>query len=196
MTAKKAAKNIYLKNDFTTIINLPKKASNFIFKNFYLIITFLCYISPNVKACPIEVKAMCQCVDRLEGVELNCTRVDVIGLLNVLRVSQSQLGLLKSLSIRQSKIPVLPNKLFAGLFIKKLDLIESKIQIIENQAFNGLEQVLQELTIVNNEITNVPVQALNGFSGLLKLDFSNNLIQELKLEDAIPRLPKVIKHIL
>lgn len=184
MTLRKASKFTHFLINNSTTQKSTKKA--------FLIATIIFFFITTIKACPLEVKSMCQCIDKLEGIELNCSQVDVIGLINVLRVSQSQLGVLKSLSIRQSTIPVISDKFFTGLFIKKLELKDLKTKTIENQAFSGLEQVLQELSIVNNEITSIPVHALNGFNGLLKLDFSNNSIQELKSKNALPRLPKVI----
>uniref|UniRef100_A0A915EDZ2 Uncharacterized protein n=1 Tax=Ditylenchus dipsaci TaxID=166011 RepID=A0A915EDZ2_9BILA len=142
--------------------------------------------------CPTEVQRLCGCVDELDGVLLNCSNVDAVDLLQVLRAQQSQLGLLKALSIQHSSpIGVLPPNFFAGLYIKRLELVNCGIRTVENGAFSGLEPVLQELNMANNLLSNIPVAAIASMNSVLKLDFSNNSIEELKQEDALPRLPKL-----
>lgn len=104
---------------------------------------------------------------------------------------QSQLGLLKSLTIRNAKLALLPNNFFAGLYIKRLALIDCAIRVVEPNAFNGLESMLQELRISDNALVEMPTKALSGMNALLKLDLSNNTIGELKAEHALPRMAKV-----
>lgn len=152
---------------------------------------FILFLFAHVRACPLEVQSLCRCTDRLDGLELNCSRVDIVDLGNVLRVAQAQLGRLKLLSINNSDIPTLSANTFLGLYIRKLSIWNSAIRIVEAKAFDGLEGVLQELSLANNRIEKFPSEALSGLSGILRLDFSNNRIGELTAESCLPRLPKV-----
>ncbi|KAI1732276.1 leucine rich repeat domain-containing protein [Ditylenchus destructor] len=145
-------------------------------------------------ACPAPVQALCRCVDELDGVRLNCTGVDVRQVVEVLRTQQAQLGLLQALTIRDASpvIGQLPAHFFAGLYIKRLELSHCGIRQVDPQALAGLESVLQELSLANNNLVSLPVQVISaGMTSLLKLDVSNNSIQELKAEDALPRLSKL-----
>lgn len=65
-------------------------------------------------SCPTQVQQLCHCVDEHDGVLLNCTQVDAYELVQVLRAAQAQIGLLKSLTIQDAKIPVLPDNFFTG----------------------------------------------------------------------------------
>jgi hypothetical protein len=69
-----------------------------------------------------------------------------------LKASQAHLGLLKLLSIHRTRIPLLTDNFFAGLYIRRLELVDCEVERVENGAFRGLEGVLQELAIVGGRV--------------------------------------------
>jgi len=154
---------------------------------------FLLVLLGQSKACPTHIQSLCSCVDEQDGVLLNCTSTNPTQLLQVLKSSQAELGLLKLLSIHHSQLQVLPADFFSGLYIKRLELVEMGIEQVEGQAFAGLEPVLQELSLRGNRLKAMPIQAISGLSSLLRLDLSSNEIEELKAEDALPRFPKLFE---
>uniref|UniRef100_A0A914H0R2 Uncharacterized protein n=1 Tax=Globodera rostochiensis TaxID=31243 RepID=A0A914H0R2_GLORO len=181
------------------------------FSTFALLILFALIRHKN--ACPFQVRAFCACIDHVDGVQLNCTapgraatnssgQVDkfgpqqqngggVIQLMQVLRSSQAHLGLLKVLSIHSSSINVLTNNFFSGLYIRRLELTNCEIEIVEKGALGGLESVLQELAINGNPIKEIWPETIAGLHSLVRLDLSNNSIDELKAEHSLPRMPKL-----
>ncbi|KAL3091761.1 hypothetical protein niasHT_024343 [Heterodera trifolii] len=193
------------------------KISLFSLRPFFLIFSLL-FLSSKFQlqnACPFQVRAFCACVDHVDGVQLNCTvpaegaanESGQIGkmksgkqqqnengatqMMELLRSSQAHLGLLKVLTIHSSSIKTLSNNFFAGLYIRRLELINCEIELLEKGAFGGLENVLQELAINGNRIKEMIPETIAGFHSLVRLDLSNNSIEELKVEHSLPRLPKL-----
>ena len=68
---------------------------------------------------------------------------------------------------------------FRNLRIKKLVLDNNRIKTIQRDAFQGLESVLQELSINNNQLTQVPTDALEGLHALNILSLRCNEIGNL-----------------
>ncbi|KAL3096035.1 hypothetical protein niasHS_005794 [Heterodera schachtii] len=193
------------------------KSSLFSLRPFYLTFSLL-FLSSKFQlqnACPFQVRAFCACIDHVDGVQLNCTvpaegaanESGQIGkmksgkqqqnengatqMMELLRNSQAHLGLLKVLTIHSTPIKTLSNNYFAGLYIRRLELINCEIELLEKGAFGGLENVLQELAINGNRIKEMMPETIAGFHSLVRLDLSNNSIEELKAEHSLPRLPKL-----
>lgn len=160
---------------------------------FHTIFLALALWAYSAQSCPTDVSAACLCLDQQDGVLINCTGLETTQIMQILKSSQAQIGLIKLLILQDIHIPRLSNDFFSGLYIKKLELIRNGLQMIDNGAFNGMANVLQELIITHNNISMIPVGALSSLTSLLRLDFSNNTINELRQEDALPNLPKVKK---
>ncbi|KAF7632368.1 hypothetical protein Mgra_00008217 [Meloidogyne graminicola] len=148
---------------------------------FYFNLFFLLFILNFVNCCPSQIQEFCLCVDQFDG---------------TLKDNQVHLGLLKLLSIRGSSdniaiIPTLEDNLFQGLYIKKLELIDCGIKILKKGAFKGLDSVLQEISIIGNKILELSFNAFHQMNSLIRLDLSNNFIEELKSEHALPRISKL-----
>lgn len=112
--------------------------------------------------------------------------------MNVLKTSQSQLGLMQLLVIHDFRIPLIEKNFFEGLYIKRLEITHCQIEAVEKGAFNGLETIIQELSLARNRLKQFPAQALADLGGTLtKLDLSHNEIDDLGLEQSLPRLSKV-----
>ncbi|CAK5118169.1 unnamed protein product [Meloidogyne enterolobii] len=180
-------------------------------KNIYYIIPFFLISLVNLtNCCPDQVKQFCSCVDQFDGVLLNCTAPSfgnqttsgetwAKNLMQActLKSNQAHLGLLKLLAIHGSNdgtresslIPILSDNLFQGLYIKRLELVGCGISVVQKGAFRGLESVLQEIVITGNRIQEISFNAFHQMNALIKLDLSDNYIEELKTE--LPRISKV-----
>jgi Leucine-rich repeat (LRR) protein len=142
-------------------------------------------------ACPQLISSYCQCVDETDGVLLNCTQINADQIVQILKTSQAEVGLIKWLILQKTNIPKLSGNFFSGLYIKRLDLINNGITEIDDQAFNGLGSTLQELNIQYNNLSHIPVTALSKLNSLLRLDLTHNNLGKLEAEDALPTLTKL-----
>uniref|UniRef100_A0A915NSI9 Uncharacterized protein n=1 Tax=Meloidogyne floridensis TaxID=298350 RepID=A0A915NSI9_9BILA len=180
-------------------------------KNIYYIIPFILIPLFNLSnCCPDQVQQFCSCVDQFDGVLLNCTAPSSSNQTTsgeswaksliqacTLKSNQAHLGLLKLLAIHASNegtresslIPILSDNLFQGLYIKRLELVGCGISVIQKGTFRGLESVLQEILITGNRIQKLSFNAFHQMNALIKLDLSDNYIEELKTE--LPRISKL-----
>ncbi|KAE9553817.1 hypothetical protein FO519_002987 [Halicephalobus sp. NKZ332] len=129
--------------------------------------------------------------NQTDGVLLNCTETDSDQLVQTLKQSQAELGLIKWLILERIDIPHLPANYFSGLYIKRLDLIGNGMQSVDGEAFAGLGTTLLELHIQKNNLTRVPAAALSKLNSLLRLDLSENNLHSLEEIDTLPALTKM-----
>ena len=154
-------------------------------------VSIFAFLLLQVHACPQTIASLCQCVDQTDGVLLNCTDTEGDQLIQMLKTSQAELGLIKWLILEKTDIPHLPANYFNGLYIKRLDLIQNGMQSIDAGAFDGLGTTLLELHIQKNNLSRIPVAALSKLNSLLRLDLSENNFHSLDEIDALPALTKV-----
>uniref|UniRef100_A0A1I7WD28 Leucine-rich repeat-containing protein let-4 n=1 Tax=Heterorhabditis bacteriophora TaxID=37862 RepID=A0A1I7WD28_HETBA len=155
----------------------------------YLIISTI--LIPVCLSCPQLVANHCKCEDLHNGVILDCSHSNGAEVIKVLKENQALLGLVQSLTMHKANIRHIPPSFFSGLYIKKLDLSYNDIVSIDDHAFTGMSRVLQELILTHNNISRVPVGALEALSIILKLDLSNNSIVDIGENDTFPSLPKL-----
>lgn len=146
-------------------------------------------------ACPQIISNLCECVDQTDGILLSCVETEADQLLQTLKHSQAELGLIKWLILNRTSIPHLPSNYFNGLYIRRLDLVQNGMQSLDAEAFAGLGSTLQELHIQKNNLTRIPVSALSKLNSLLRLDLSENNFHSLEELDALPPLTKVSFHL-
>ncbi|VDO41695.1 unnamed protein product [Onchocerca flexuosa] len=142
-------------------------------------------------ACPQIVTSICHCVDSQNGIILKCSHTDGSQVVRMLRANQINLGLVQQLEMQDSGLKDIPAGFFSGLFIKKLDLSYNSITDIDENSFLGMNNVLQELILHHNNLTQLPSKALTPLSALLRLDLSNNSIGDIEAEHAFPPLSKL-----
>lgn len=142
-------------------------------------------------ACPEIITSICRCDDSQNGIILKCSHNDGSQVVHMLRANQINLGLIQQLEMQDSGLKHIPAGFFSGLFIKKLDLSYNSIMNINENSFLGMNNVLQELILHHNNLTQLPSKALTPLSALLRLDLSNNSIGDIEAEHAFPPLSKV-----
>ncbi|VDK82483.1 unnamed protein product [Onchocerca ochengi] len=164
-----------------------KKRVNQFIGNFILFISTL-QVS---LACPEIVTSICHCDDSQNGIILKCSHTDGSQVVRMLRANQINLGLVQQLEMQDSGLKDIPAGFFSGLFIKRLDLSYNSITNIDENSFLGMNNVLQELILHHNNLTQLPSKALTPLSALLRLDLSNNSIGDIEAEHAFPPLSKL-----
>uniref|UniRef100_A0A0R3RQW3 LRRCT domain-containing protein n=1 Tax=Elaeophora elaphi TaxID=1147741 RepID=A0A0R3RQW3_9BILA len=142
-------------------------------------------------ACPEIITSICNCEDSQNGIILKCSHTDGSQVVYMLRANQINLGLIQQLEMKHSGLEHIPAGFFSGLFIKKLDLSHNSIMDIDENSFLGMNNVLQELILHHNNLTQLPSKALTQLSALLRLDLSNNSIGDIEAEHAFPPLSKL-----
>uniref|UniRef100_A0A1I7W4D7 Leucine Rich Repeat family protein n=1 Tax=Loa loa TaxID=7209 RepID=A0A1I7W4D7_LOALO len=142
-------------------------------------------------ACPEIISSICRCDDSQNGIILKCSHVDGSQAVYMLKANQINLGLIQQLEMQDSGLKHIPAGFFSGLFIKKLDLSYNSITDIDENSFLEMNDILQELILHHNNLTQLPSKALTPLSALLRLDLSNNSIGDIEAEHAFPPLSKL-----
>uniref|UniRef100_A0A8R1HH41 Uncharacterized protein n=1 Tax=Caenorhabditis japonica TaxID=281687 RepID=A0A8R1HH41_CAEJA len=115
----------------------------------------------------------CSCETTVEGPVIKCSGTD--GLLIVDKLKSSHLEI-KEIALENANIIEIGPKAFKNLRIKKLNLDKNRIQRIHEHAFHGLENVMQELSISENSLQEIPAKSLAGMRVLNILNLKCNKI--------------------
>lgn len=91
----------------------------------------------------------------------------------------SKLRQLQSLDIQANRIANLDSYAFYGLPLRTLNLQNNIIESLHEFAFGGLENTLEELSLIGNRLTNFPLFALRRLRKLLTLKLQSNLISQI-----------------
>ncbi|KAI6177317.1 hypothetical protein M3Y97_00893500 [Aphelenchoides bicaudatus] len=128
--------------------------------------------------CPdfLRNQTACSCVEYIDGAIIRCNGPDGPMMVEKLKKTQTEIGAYA----------------FRNLRIKKLVLDNNRIKTIQKDAFHGLETVLQELSINNNKLSQIPTESLEGLRALNVLSLRCNEIGNLS-GYAIQGLPTIIE---
>ena len=121
---------------------------------------------------------------------IKCRYVDMVEVPRL--CSSTQIGLIQQLHMQNASLRLLPANFMRGLYVKKLVLSNNRIETIDSQAFAGLENILQSLDLSHNNLTAIPVGALDGMGALLVLDVSNNTLGDIDVKQALRNMPRLI----
>lgn len=91
----------------------------------------------------------------------------------------SKLRQLQSLDIQANRIATLDAYAFYGLPLRTLNLQNNIIESLHEFAFGGLENTLEELSLIGNRLANFPLFALRRLRKLLSLKLQSNLISQI-----------------
>ncbi|CAB0004529.1 unnamed protein product [Nesidiocoris tenuis] len=121
-----------------------------------------------------ELQSSCICAyNLLHQLSVQCDMVDFQTLLKAL----DKFGRGKSIDllyVNNSSIKALATGGFKNLKLTNLQLSSCKIKTIANGAFDGLQTSLKNLYLQDNELDEVPADALRGLKNLTTLDLSKN----------------------
>lgn len=115
---------------------------------------------------------------------VQCSSVDLPRLVAALKT----LPPLDQLAVINGSIPALPDGAFSGLDVQGIQLSSVGLASVPVLAFQGLERTLIRLNLEQNELREVPSEALRRLGNLKDLDLSRNRITEVA-EGAFNGLP-------
>lgn len=125
-----------------------------------------------------DLESSCTCDYNLaRELSVQCDAVDFVQLLQGLRrYASGQQPRIDLLYVNNSTIGLLRNASFAGLRIVNLQLSSCRIKGLEPEALLGQESSLRSLNLRDNELQDVPREALGLLKNLTVLDLSRNRI--------------------
>ncbi|KJH41698.1 leucine Rich repeat-containing domain protein [Dictyocaulus viviparus] len=128
--------------------------------------------------CPefFKNQTACSCSDYLDGSVIRCSGQDGPKMIEQMKKLHFEI---RELTLENANIIEIGPRAFKNLRIKKLVLDKNRIKAIHRDAFRGLENVLQELSIANNKMTEVPSDAVAGMRALNVLSLKCNKIGNL-----------------
>ncbi|XP_072937010.1 uncharacterized protein haf isoform X2 [Epargyreus clarus] len=125
------------------------------------------------------LQTTCVCAFNLaRELSVQCDQVDFPTLLAALN-SNARKIIIDLLYINNSTIRVLGDDIFANVAIRNLQISGCKMKKIENDAFKGQGAYLKNLNLQDNELVEVPVNALRVLTSLSLLDISKNRINHI-----------------
>ncbi|KAH8410512.1 hypothetical protein KR215_010426 [Drosophila sulfurigaster] len=137
-----------------------------------------------------DLQTSCICAYNL-GRELSvqCDQVDFSQLLEAMN-KYARLKPVDLLYVNNASIEELGDNVFSQLSLHNVQLSSCGIRRIASGAFKGQESVLKNLNLQDNQLDEVPVEALQVLSKLNLLDLSRNLLSQIP-DDAFAGLSKL-----
>lgn len=134
-------------------------------------------ISPCPWSSQAELESPCTCDYNLaRELSVQCDGADFGQLLAGLRRFASGQSRVDLLYVNNSTIGLLRNNSFAGFRVVNLQLSGCKIKGLEPGALSGQENSLKSLNLRDNELQDVPREAMSHLKNLTVLDLSRNKI--------------------
>lgn len=134
-------------------------------------------------------QTVCSCSEYIDGAIIRCSGAESPHVVEKLKKYHPEI---RELALENANILEIGARAFGTLRIKKLVLDNNRIKAINPQAFSGLENVLQELSINNNKLKEVPTESLEGLRALNILHLRCNEIASLGAS-AFVELPTLIE---
>ncbi|KAM7283663.1 leucine-rich repeat and fibronectin type-III domain-containing protein 3 [Ixodes scapularis] len=136
----------------------------------------------------VDLHADCICAySSAQRLSIQCSPVNFPRLMNALHASVQNVPI-DLLHVNNSTVDSLPDGLFSKLDIQSLHLARCQLKQVSDKALQGLEKSLASLSLPDNQLTEVPVQALRRLSSLRQLDLSSNAIKTVP-DNAFSSLP-------
>ncbi|KAL0273697.1 UNVERIFIED_CONTAM: hypothetical protein PYX00_006318 [Menopon gallinae] len=142
------------------------------------------FINVVTSQCPwhrelVELQSSCICAYNLgQELSVQCDQVDFPKLLTALEDYASRITI-DLLYVNNSTVTDLRNGSFEKLTMHNVQLSGCRIRNIEPRAFRGQERSLRNLNLQENELTQVPTEALKDLEKLTLLDLSRNRITKI-----------------
>ncbi|XP_066967259.1 chaoptin-like [Macrobrachium rosenbergii] len=90
---------------------------------------------------------------------------------------------LTDLDLQMNNITEIPSFGFAKMIVKTLNFQGNMINLVSDFAFDGLEETLEDLNLMNNDLKELPVNALKKLKSMTKLKVAWNHITEFTTQD-------------
>ncbi|VDO43393.1 unnamed protein product [Haemonchus placei] len=141
-------------------------------------LTFFLLPCASLTYCPelFKNQTACSCFDNLDGSVVRCSGQE--GPMVVEQMKKLYFEI-RELTLENANIVEIGPRAFKNLRIKRLILDRNRIKAIHKDALRGLENILQELSLAQNKLTEVPSDALSGMRALSVLSLKCNKISNL-----------------
>ncbi|XP_059618718.1 leucine-rich repeat and fibronectin type III domain-containing protein 1 [Phlebotomus argentipes] len=139
----------------------------------------LIFVKSTLAQCPWQkdipdLQTSCLCAYNLgQELSVQCDQVDFAVLVDALN-KYAKAKPIDLLYVNNSTVESLENNVFANLRLHNMQLSSCSIRSIKDGAFSGQEQVLKNLNLQDNLLTEVPMKALKILAILNLLDLSKN----------------------
>ncbi|XP_064466265.1 nyctalopin-like [Ornithodoros turicata] len=128
----------------------------------------------------VDLHADCICAyNSVQRLSIQCSPVNFQRLMNALHASVQNVPI-DLLHVNNSTVELLPDGVFTKLDIQSLHMARCRLKEVSDRAFQGLENSLMSLSLPDNQLTEVPTQALQRLTSLRQLDLSSNRIKEIQ----------------
>lgn len=126
-----------------------------------------------------DLQSSCLCAYNLgQELSVQCDQVDFTKLLQALQ-DYGSLITIDLLYVNNSTLNEIKNNSFQKLTVHNIQLSGCKIKHVQPRAFWGQENTLKNLNLQENELTQVPTEALKNLQALTLLDLSKNKITKI-----------------
>ncbi|RWS12765.1 uncharacterized protein B4U79_01184 [Dinothrombium tinctorium] len=143
---------------------------------------------PTFAQCPwskelTELHTECFCAynNKIQKLSIQCTTANFSNLMNALHESVTDTAI-DLFYVNNASLPTIPQGSFKEMDIEELHITKSQVKNISRDAFAGLENKLVRLSLRDNFIEHIPVEAISRLKALQVLDISNNLIATVPSE--------------
>uniref|UniRef100_T1J2L8 LRRCT domain-containing protein n=1 Tax=Strigamia maritima TaxID=126957 RepID=T1J2L8_STRMM len=133
------------------------------------------------RTCPLEKDLIpCRCQSRNKGgVDLTCERASLDAITRALDLMRETEQTIVYLKLRQSKIGHLPDNIFDNLDVKHIIMTNSSLTSVGKSAFAGLDNKLETMDLSQNQLRQIPREALSKLHALVTLAINHNHIDEI-----------------
>lgn len=121
---------------------------------------------------------------------VQCNNVDLPRLVEALKLMPP----LDNLAVLNSSVPLLADDALSGLDVQGLQLSSVGLTSVSALAFRGIERTLVRLNLDQNELREVPAEALKRLGNVKELDLSRNRITEVPegVFDGLPLMTLIL----
>ncbi|XP_055682341.1 leucine-rich repeat and fibronectin type III domain-containing protein 1-like protein isoform X2 [Lutzomyia longipalpis] len=155
----------------------------------------LIFVNSTIAQCPWQkdipdLQTSCLCAYNLgQELSVQCDQVEFAVLVDALN-KYTKAKPIDLLYVNNSTVESLEVNVFANLRLHNMQLSSCRIKSIKEGAFNGQEQVLKNLNLQDNLLTDVPMKALKVLAILNLLDLSKNQLTHVP-DDAFSGMTKL-----
>lgn len=135
---------------------------------------------PPQQTCPsVSEIAPCACSVKKNGLDILCETTDISHINQAMTKLKTRNPIIFYLKLRHNNLPKLQGFVFLALDIRHLTIHNSSLAVIEETALSSLGKELTQLDVSQNQLQNVPSNAIKNLHHLLILNLNHNRISQI-----------------
>ncbi|XP_055712515.1 protein slit [Phlebotomus papatasi] len=132
------------------------------------------------QTCPAASEiAPCACQVKKNGLDILCEATDISHINKAMGTLKGKSPIIFYLKLRHNNLPKLQGFVFLALDIRHLTIHNSSLAAIEETALSSLGKGLTQLDVSQNQLSNVPSNAVKNLHHLLILNLNHNKISQI-----------------